>query len=94
MRPSKLVEVTFNGIPAGQFAPFIWQKQGKYLLALRRINLSYRGALTASAHYRYLLSVEKHAGYTVLTFHLFGRSWLINIGKRQFYVQRIHQETE
>lgn len=93
MQPSKL-EITVNGIPAGQFTRFAWHKDGSYLLRLKRIDLSYRRTLNATAHYSYLFAVEKHAGYTLITLNLFGHSWLINIGRKQFYVQRIHQETE
>ena len=88
------IEVTVNSIPVGKYARFVWRRDGKYLLRLIRIDISYRAIPVAIARYTYLLEIERHTGYTVLTFNLFGKSWLINIGKRQFYVQRIHQETE
>lgn len=93
MQPSEL-EITVNGVPAGQFTHFAWRRDGRYLLKLRRIDLSYKLTLNATAHYGYLFAVEKHAGYILITLNLFGHSWLINFGRKQLYVQRIDQETE
>ncbi len=100
MRPSKQIEVVANGVPAGRFTRFAWRREGKYLLRLIRIEVSIQQArpsaahFSATAHYSYLLGVEKHTGYTLLTINLFGKSWLVNIAKKGFYVQPIHQETE
>jgi hypothetical protein len=95
MPPSKRVEVTVNGIPAGTFTRFAWHRDGRYLLRLARIDVTCKPhTFTAIAHYHYVLAVEKHRGYLVATANLFGRSWLINITKRGIYVQRIHPETE
>ena len=90
MRPS--IEVTLNGVPAGAFPWFIWRRDGRYFLRLRRIEVAHREPL-AVARYAYLFEVEKHTGYSVVTVHLFGRSWLIYLG-RKCYVQQIDQETE
>ena len=83
-----------NSVPTGSFSRFMWSHDNRYLLRLIRIDISCKREVVAIAHYSYLLEIEKHAGYIVATINLFGRSWLANIGKRQFYVQRIHQEAE
>ena len=89
------VEVTVNGAPAGAFTRFAWHRDNKYLLRLVRIDVSHKPHhLTAVAHYSYPLEIERHAGYIVVILHLFNRSWLFNIGKRNLYVQQIDQETE
>jgi hypothetical protein len=89
------IEVLVNGVPAGTFTRFALHRDGKYLLRLIRIDVSSKPhTLTAVAHYSYLLEIEKHTGYVVVILNLFNKSWLINIGRRQFYVQRINQETE
>jgi hypothetical protein len=89
------IEITVNGIPADTFQRFIWNRDGKYLLQLIRIDVSHKPhTLTAIARYSYPLEIEKHKGYIVAIVHLLGRSWLINIGRRQFYVQQINKEAE
>jgi hypothetical protein len=94
MKLSKPIEVTVNSIPAGQFTRFAWHKDGKYLLRLVRIDISYQRTLVATAHYTYPLEAERHAGYTVITVHLFGKTWIVNLSKRNFYVQRINNQSE
>ena len=87
------IEVVVNGVPANMFRRFIWNRNGKYLLQLIRVDVSCKPhSLTAIAQYSYPLEIQKHAGYILVTLHLFGRSWLINIGRKQFYVERIHRE--
>lgn len=81
-----------NGLPAGSYARYVWHRDGKYLLRLIRIDVSHQPhILTAVARYSYLLEIQKHAGYLVITINVLG-SWLVYIGKRKFYVQRIDQE--
>jgi hypothetical protein len=94
MKPSKPIEVTVNSIPAGQFTRFAWHKDGKFLLRLVRIDISYRETLVATAHYTYPLEIECHAGYVIATIHLFGKSWLVHFGKRSFYIERINKQAE
>jgi hypothetical protein len=91
MRPS--IEIIVNGIPTGAFSRFAWHRDGRYLLKLIGIDVSCRREPVAVARYAYFLEVEKHSGYTVVTVNLFGKSWLIHLG-RNIYVQRINQETE
>jgi len=91
---TRSIEVVVNGVPAGIFTRFAWYRDGKYLLRLVRIDVSSKPHhLTAVAHYSYPLEIEKHQGYVVIIVHLFGRSWLFNLGRRQFYVQQIDKET-
>jgi hypothetical protein len=95
MKHSRQIEVLVNGVPAGTFTRFAWHREGKYLLRLVRIDVTSKSHhLTAIAHYSYPLEIERHTGYIIIVLHLFNRSWLINIGKRQFYVEHINQETE
>lgn len=83
-----------NSIPVGAFSRFVWHREGRYLLRLTRIDVLMKREALAVANYSYILEIERHTGYTLVTINLFGKSWLINIGKRQFYVERINQETE
>jgi hypothetical protein len=88
------IEVTVNSIPLGRYAKFMWHEDSRYLLRLVRIDISYREIPVAIAHYTYLLEIERHTGYIVVTIHLFGKTWIINLSKRNFYVQSTNRKNQ
>ena len=92
MKPFQ-IEVVVNGVPAGTFSRFMWHRNGRYLLRLIRVDVSVKREIIGVAHYTYILEIEKHKGYTLVTVNMFGGSWLINFGRR-LYVERLNKQEE